>query len=161
MRGEHLSRRGCLLGGAAASILLLGTPTPASAQSADVIQSQETNTGGIVAEITQCKRKDGILTIKLRLRNTSTAKVNVTLIDSRNFDSYYLTAGDKKYFVLRDTENVPLMPQADGFGNFKVQIAKEGSYTWWAKFPAPPADVAAIAFYSPITAPFDDVPITD
>src|SRR5215468_7999530 len=135
MANDRMTRRSCLIGGLATAVLV-GTMPAASRAQSDVIQSQDTNFGGIVGEITQCKRKDGVLTIKLRLRNSSGKDAKVELIDSRNFDSYYVTAKDKKYFVLRDTENTPLTPPADGFGKLSVKIAKDGSYTWWAKYPA-------------------------
>lgn len=151
-----IARRMSLLGGIAAMLSLKVRPAPAQG---DVIQSQDTNFGGIVGEITQVKRKDGVLTIKLRLRNASGQDANLKLINSSDYDSYYVTAGDKKYFVLRDTENVPLAPQASG--DMWVEIAKDGTYTWWAKYPAPPAEVTSVTYYTPISAPFEDLPVTD
>src|SRR5262249_37430468 len=160
MANDRMTRRSCLIGGLATAVLV-GTMPAASRAQSDVIQSQDTNFGGVVGEITQCKRKDGVLTIKLRLRNTSGKEAKLELIDGRNFDSYYVTAKDKKYFVLRDTENTPLTPQADGFGGLSVKIPKDGSYTWWAKYPAPPAEVSSVTYYTPLAAPFEDLPISD
>jgi hypothetical protein len=160
MVSEAVTRRACVVGGLAMAVLVGGRSAPSRAQS-DAIQSQDPNFGGIVGEITQCKRKDGVLTIKLRLRNASGQEAKLQLVDGRNFDSYYVTAGDKKYFVLRDTEDTPLTPQADGFGTLNVKIAKDGSYTWWAKYPAPPAEVSSVTYYTPLSAPFEDLPITD
>jgi hypothetical protein len=148
-----------LVGGLVSAILIGAGVAPARAQSGDVIQSQDTNFGGIVGEITQVKRKDGVLTIKLRLRNTSGEEANLKLVNSSDYDAYYVTAADKKYFVLRDTEEVPLAPKASG--DLWVQIAKDGAYTWWAKYPAPPAEVTSVTYYTPISAPFEDLPITD
>lgn len=144
-----------LLGFAAG--LLFSSPTLAQPP----IQSQDSNVAGIVAEITECKRQDGVLTVRVRLRNTGDKDVRVGLISSRNYDSYYVTAGGKKYFILRDSEKTPLAPQGDGFGNLSASVAKGASYVWWAKFPAPPADVKKISYFTPITPPFDNVPITD
>jgi hypothetical protein len=132
------------------------------AQTGDVIQSQDTNVGGLVAEITQCKRKDGVLTLKVRVRNTSSEKVNIYFTDGpAAYDQYYVTAGDKKYFVLRDTEDKPLATNENGQGYTNVDIEKDGSYTWWAKYPAPPAEVTSVTFYTSFAPPFEDVPITD
>jgi hypothetical protein len=142
--------------GFAAGLLLAG---PALAQQA--IQSQDSNVAGIVAEITECKRQDGVVTVRMRLRNTGDTSVKVGLITGRNYDSYYLTAGGKKYFILRDSEKTPLAPHSDGFGNLSASVAKGASYVWWAKFPAPPADVKKVSYFTPITPPFDNVPITD
>jgi hypothetical protein len=128
---------------------------------AQAIQSQETNIAGIVAEVVECKRQDGVLTIRMRLRNTSDKEIRVDLISGRNYDSYYVTAGSKKYLVLRDSEQTPLAPSADGFGKVSTQVAKGATYLWWARYPAPPADVKKVSYFTPFTPPFDNVPIAD
>ena len=134
---------------------------PTAAQAVNPIQSQDTNTAGIIAELIECKREDGVMTIKLRLRNTTDKVENITLIHGRNYDAYYVTAENKKYLVLRDSEKKTLAPQGDGFGNLKVYLAKGGTYVWWAKYPAPPASVKKVSYYTPLTPPFDNVPIKD
>ncbi len=158
-RRRFLQRTSTLL---AIGVLVAGTPIGAlPALADDAIQSQDTNIGGIVAEIVQCKRKEGVLTIKMRLRNTGDKKTGVSITDGgAAYDKYYLTAGDKKYFILRDTENVPLATQDNG-AYVNPDIEKGATFTWWAKYPAPPADVKSITFYTGISAPFEDLPITD
>ena len=146
------------LGLAAISGVVL--PAPAGAQTAP-IQAQETNFSGITAELIECRRKDGVLSIRVRLRNTGDKAQSITLIGGRDFDKYYVTGGTKKYFILSDTEKTPLAPAADGFGGLAPSIPKGGSYTWWAKYPAPPADVKKINYITPLAPPFEDVPITD
>ena len=133
----------------------------AVAQAVNPIQSQDTNTAGIIAELTECKREDGVLTIRLRLRNTTDKEVRISLINGRNYDAYYVTAENKKYFVLRDSEKNTLASQHDRVGDLDVSLAKGGTYVWWAKYPAPPADVKKISYYTPLTPPFDNVPIKD
>jgi hypothetical protein len=131
----------------------------AAAAGQAVVQSQDSNFAGVVAELTECKRKDGVLSVKVRLRNTSPATVKVALITNRNFDEFYVTAGSKKYFVLRDTEKTPLASAADPFGSLTVDIQRGGAYTWWAKYPAPPDGETKITLVTPLAAPFEDVPI--
>lgn len=134
----------------------------AVAQAVNPIQSQDTHTTGIIAELIECKREDGVMTIRLRLRNTTDNAVDITLINARNYDAYYVTAGNKKYFVLRDSEKQTLTPQTEGgSGEIRVKLAKGGTYVWWAKYPAPPADVKKVSYYTPLTPPFDNVPIKD
>jgi hypothetical protein len=128
---------------------------------ADAIQKQDTNEAGVVAELIECKRADGVLTIRVVLRNTTDELAELHAIQNRNFDSWYATAQNKKYFILRDSEKTPLAPQADGSGSVRPRIAKGGSWTWWAKYPAPPGEVKKISYFTPLTAPFDDVPIAD
>ena len=161
MDGKLITRRACLIGSLVGATLMSAGIAPASAQT-EAIQSQDTNIGGLVADITQCKRKDGVLTLKVRVRNTSSEKVNIYFTDGlRAYDKYYLTAGDKKYFVLRDTEDKPLATNENGDGYTNIDIEKDGSYTWWAKYPAPPADVTSVTFYTSFAPPFEDVPVTD
>jgi hypothetical protein len=124
------------------------------------VQSQDSNIAGLVAEITQCARADGVLSVRMRLRNTSGSDIHVDLVNQNNYDAYYVVAASKKYFILRDSEKKPLAPASDG-GSVSISIAKGTSYVWWAKYPAPPAEVKKIGYYTAITPPFDNLPITD
>lgn len=125
------------------------------------LQTQDTNTAGVVAELTECKRSEGVLDIRLRLRNTSDAEVGFNVVGSRNYDSFYVVAAGKKHFVLRDSEKTPLAPAPDFGGSVHVELQKGGSYLWWAKYPAPPPAVKKITYVTPLGAPFEDVPISD
>ncbi len=135
------------------------SPDEPKQKAGGVLQTQDTNVAGVVAELIECKRKEGVLSIRVRLRNTSGEKAHVKLITDRDYDKYYVTAGSKKYFVLRDDEKVPLAPAEDGFGNLGVDIPKGGSWTWWAKYPAPPDSETKLNYITPLGAPFEDVPI--
>jgi hypothetical protein len=125
------------------------------------LMTGETNIAGIIAEPTGCTRKDGVLSIKLRLRNTGSATTRVGIISARNYESYYLSAANKKYFILKDSDGTYLTPSADMFGGLAVDIEAGGQYTWWAKFPAPPAEVKTVTLYTPIAPPLEDIPVTD
>lgn len=136
-----------------AALVWLGTSA-----SAAPLQSQDTNVGGVVMEVSEVKRKEGVLTIKIKLVNTSDAEAELRLPwGSSDYDQFYVTAKDKKYLVLRDSEKTPVA--AAPKGNFK--LAKGASFSWWAKYPAPPADVTKLDFYTPDAPPFEDLPITD
>lgn len=135
---------------------------PAAAEPATAaLASTDSNVDGVVAEVTECKRKDGVLTLKIRFRNGGTAEARVDVIGNRNYDAYYLTAGNKKYFVLRDAERTPLAPPANSAGDLRKDLPPGGTYTYWAKYPAPPADVKSVNVYTPVAPPMDDVPISD
>jgi hypothetical protein len=158
---HHLAARAWLIAPLAATAILGWEDQPARAQGAEVLQSQETNESGITGEITEAKRKDGVLTIKLRLRNAGGSDADVSMTDGpASFDNYYVTAADKKYFVLRDSEGKAIATN-DQDGYITARVKKDGTYTWWAKFPAPPAEVTSVSFYTPIAPPFEDIPITD
>ena len=143
-------------------LLLLGTLgisggiLPAAAQApATLSEAQDVNGHpGVMAEVVQCKREAGVLSIRMRLRNTGEKTEHVTL--SVPDDKFYLTAGTKKYFVLRDSGKVPLASP-----DHSAEIRKGASYVWYAKFPAPPEDVKKISFHTPFSPPFENIPIAD
>jgi hypothetical protein len=102
-----------------------------------------------------------VLSVKVRFRNTSPAEAHIYVINQRNFDAFYVTAANKKYFMLKDSEGAYLTPATDGTGTLSVSVDKGGQYTWWAKFSAPPPEVKKITLMTPVTSPFEDIPITD
>jgi hypothetical protein len=135
-----------------------------AAEQAGVIQTQETNTGGVVGELTECRRHEGVLNIKIRFHNTSNKPINFRVLPRGNSDDYatfFVTAGNKKYFILKDSEGTFLAVQPVN-GIIGSATPEPGqSILWWAKYPAPPADVKKINYITPVTPPFEDVPITD
>src|SRR5271155_4180438 len=135
-------------------------PAAAAPAGPVVLKSGDTNIAGVVAEVTECSRKDGVLSVKVRLRNTSGQKQSFNLIENRDYEKFYATAANKKYFILKDTEGTYLTAQASGFGNLGVTLAPGGQYTWWAKYPAPPAEVKAVTLYTAVAAPLEDVPVS-
>ncbi|MBW1972764.1 MAG: hypothetical protein DRG20_00210 [Deltaproteobacteria bacterium] len=123
------------------------------AQSSSVIQSQETNIPGVVFELIQCKQKRGILTIKMRMKNTSsktaniywnTPDISIYLIDDLN---------RKKYFMLKDSTGALI------FSGDSYRISPKSSIITWYKFPAPSPEVNEITFVIPGCTPFEDIPI--
>jgi hypothetical protein len=70
----------------------------------------------------------------------------------------YVTAGNKKYFTLTDADGTVLSSNS---ANADASLAPGKTYLWWGKYPAPPAEVTKIDLMIPVTAPFEDVPITD
>jgi hypothetical protein len=137
---------------------------PPAAQSSDVIQTQDANVDGVVAEITQCRRSESVLTIKVRFRNNSDKQKHlvITSWNATAFDNpkFYVTAGNKKYFLLADSDGTVLSTNSNGNG-VDATLDPGKTFLWWGKYPAPPADVKKINFMMPVATPFDDVPITD
>jgi hypothetical protein len=135
---------------------------PATEQ-AGVIQTQETNQEGLVAEFTECRRSEDILTIKVRFRNTSTKPSHLTFTNWNapgDNEKFYVTAGKKKYFMLKDSEGTYLSSNSAS-NPAQLNLEPGQTFLWWAKYPAPTADVKKINFMMPVTPPFEDVPITD
>jgi hypothetical protein len=142
-------------------------PTPVAqtaappAAPAGSLATQDTNEIGIAADFTECKRKDGVLSVMVRFRNVSSAPAKLVVFQGGNYPAFYVTAANKKYFLLQDSEGTYLTSAA-GYGGFlTVPLAKDQQFTWWAKFPAPPADVKKISLMTPLAAPFEDIPIAD
>jgi hypothetical protein len=152
-----MTGRNAILAAACAALILESAldVSPALAQ-VPAIQSQDINMPGFTADIIEAKRSDGVLSVKLRVKNSGAKEGNVHFTYSKPIDEFYVQAEGKKYFVLRDTEKVPLASSTAYTG-----VAPGGTYTWWAKYPAPAANVKKFNFYWPLGAPFDDVPITD
>ncbi len=67
-----------------------------------------------------------------------------------------MTAEDKKYLILKDSEGAPLAP-----GGLTADLEAGQTHLWWAKFPAPPPEVGTINLIIPSVLPFEDLPITD
>ena len=137
-------------------------PAAASgAKPAGQARTRETSVAGVVAELVESRRKDGVLTVQVRFRNTGPKPVVFYPVTLRNHDSHYVTAEDKKYFVLRDEDKTAIAPQVNPAGDVFVSLQPDATYIWWAKYPAPPLEVKKISYYMAVTPPIDDVPISD
>jgi len=146
-------------------LALLGSAfaAPPAAEQAGVIQTQDTTAGGVVGELIECRRSGGVLNIKVRFRNTSNKPAQVTFThwnDGNDNPKFYVTAGNKKYFMLTDADGTVLSSNGTGNG-VHADLDPGKTYLWWAKYPAPPAEVKKINLMMPVTSPFEDVPIAD
>ena len=141
------------------------TPSLLAAASSGVIQSQDTSTSGVTGELIQCRRSGGVLSVKIRFHNTTGAGISFyALGPNTSYDKYYLAAANKKYFILKDTDGTYLAPGFNwdcGMSGVCEKLGPGQSITWWAKFPAPSADVTKLDLFTPVTPPFEDVPIAD
>lgn len=138
---------------------LVAAALPASAQ--NVLATGDVNYAGVVAEVSECKRSEGTLTLRIRLKNTGNTSTHFYIVRGRQYDQHYVIAGKKKYLMLRDAEKKPLAPASNPVGDVRVSIQKGGVWTWWAKFPAPPPEVKKINYTWPIGNPIDDIPCSD
>jgi hypothetical protein len=134
-------------------------PAPASSSA---IATSDGQRPGTRVDVTELKRgSGGMLSLKFAMINDSDTGIgfgydfgsggdfasiaDVTLIDP---------VAKKKYFVVRDTENKCVC--SSGLN----EVPKGSRLNLWAKFPAPPEDVAKIGILIPHFAPMDDVPIS-
>jgi hypothetical protein len=138
-------------------VVLLLLPELLLAQ-AKAIATAETNMKAS-AELYECKRKQGVLTVKVRFKATA----NTTLELPYN-KTYVIDVGSgKKYEVLRDSDkNVIATTSKYTTGDeVKESIDAGETFNAWWKFPAPPATTKKITFSLPNCEPFEDVAITD
>jgi hypothetical protein len=133
--------------------------------SSDIVESLNTSTPGVDAEIIQCKRSDGVLNVKIRFHNTSSAAINFYVrAPNTAYDRFYVLSGTRKFPVAKDRNGSYLAPGADsscGLPGVCLRLAGGQSAVWWAKFVAPPVTVGKVDLITPVTTPFEEVPITD
>jgi hypothetical protein len=135
--------------------------TPAAAPAAGtVLASQETNWQGVVAEVTEFRRKGNTLTAKVRLRNQGGAEAKAEVIYK---EVYLMDLGaGKKYQVLQDEKGAYIAGLRSGWNDrWYGDLAPGESYTLWMKLPAPPAEVKSITLQVPGVPPFEDLAIQD
>jgi len=141
------------------------TPNLLAAAISGVLQSQDTSTSGVVGELIQCRRSGGVLSVKIRFHNTTSTAVSLFVVSpNTSYDKFYLSAASKKYFILKDADGTYLAPGSDyscGMPGVCEKLGPGQSNSWWAKFPAPSADVTKLDLYTAVTPPFEDVPIAD
>jgi hypothetical protein len=123
---------------------------------ADALASHNTNWSGVVADVTEFRRKGNILTALVRLRNTKTGGHTIVQFGIGNV---YLmdAAGAKKYEVLKDEKGGYI---ASSTGLLTEDVGGEG-ITVWMKFPAPPLETKTATLAMPEMPPFEDLPIQD
>jgi hypothetical protein len=133
---------------------------PASPAQESVLASQETNWNGVVAEVTEFRRKGNTLTVKVRLRNQGGAEIQPEI----RYEEVYVMdlAAGKKYTALQDEAGSYIAALRSGWKDRWYDTLKPGqSQLLWMKFPAPPAGVRAVTLQIPGMPPFEDLAIQD
>jgi hypothetical protein len=151
---SHAGRLGLFL--LSGLILVAGALAPATSRAqAKAIATAETNFNA-TAELYECKRKQGVLSIKVRFKAIKNAS------QALYFEQTYVmdVGSGKKYEVLKDSDgNWIAANGTSGYARVDIYAGQTASL-WW-KFPAPPAETKTITFALPEAEPFEDVPITD
>jgi hypothetical protein len=136
------------------------TPAPGTAP-ASVIAREDTNWPGIVAEVTEFRRKGNTLTAKIRLKNEggdAEAQPDIKYSEAYLMDA----AGGKKYEVLKDEKGSYIAALRSGWDDrWYEKVAPGEQRVIWIKFPAPPPDVTSITLQIPGAPPFEDLAIQD
>ncbi len=135
------------------------TPGAAPAPPA-AVATQTSNWPGVVADVTEFRRKGSTLTVRVVLRNQG----NVDSEPDIHYNEVYVMdlAAGKKYEVLKDEKGAYIAALRTGWNNrWYEKLAPGASYTIWLKFPAPPPEVKAVTLQLPGVPPFEDLPIQD
>ena len=114
---------------------------PSVAQGGDKpLATRELDVEGIVAEVIESVRKDGVLTVRVRFRNNGAKPAKLPLVDAQGYVHTYAVSGKTKYALLKDDRGKQVATPRDGGGWLEPTIKPKASWSWWGKFPAPPAD---------------------
>ncbi len=160
--------------------IVQGTPPPAAAAAAPAgaapagaapagaapIATADGEASGMRVEVTELKRgSGGTLNLKFAMINGTDKPHDFSYnygdgsqgaTDYNAIGGVHLIdqVGKKKYFVARDSENKCVCSQGVS------TVPPGGRVNLWAKFPAPPDDVAVISIVVPHFSPMDDVPLS-
>ena len=156
-------RRTLALGMACAAIL--STALPASAQ-VKPIATGPTNWPSVTIDLMSVERKGSVLTVKWAVKSAApkTETVQFQLTGNRKTTYVLDEESGTKYYALTDKEGNVLASEHEHTGDsYGVSDYLEAGATnrYWAKFPAPPAEVKAINIFFSNSDPFEGVAITD
>ena len=143
------------IGAAASAAQDPAPPKPLATRTLDV--------EGVVAEVIESVRKNGVLTVRVRFRNIGSAPAKIALAGGGTsyHTANYISAGDTKYEIMRDTGGNVMATPRDGGGFLEPTIKPKGTWGWWAKYQAPPAGTKTYTLYLKVGPPIEDIPIID
>ena len=146
-----------------ASVAAAAAPAAQDPAPAKPLVTRELDVEGVVAEVIESIRKDGVLTVRVRFRNIGSAPAKIALAGGGTsyHTANYISAGDTKYEIMRDTSGAVMATPRDGGGWLEPTIKPKGTWGWWAKYPAPPADKKTYSLYLKVGPPIEDIPIID
>ena len=159
-----MTRIRCALLGPFFLALILAVATAASAQPKAGDKSFATralDVEGIVADVIESDRQDGVLTVRVRFRNNGEQPAKLPLVDAQGYVHTYVVSGNTKYGLLQDDTGKQVATPRDGGGWLEPTIQPKATWSWWGKFPAPPADRSTYSLYLKVGPPIDNIPIVD
>lgn len=119
----------------------------------------ETKWPGVVAEVSELRRKGNALTAKVRFTNHGTKRAEP---DFKYGEIYLLDADNKKFEVLKDEQGRYLAALHSGYADRWYEYLEPGaSQTVWMKFAAPSATVKTVTLQVPGMEPFEELAIQE
>ena len=159
-----MTRTRCAILGSLFLASMFAAVMPAVAQpeqGVKALATRELDVEGVVAEVIESDRKDGVLTVRVRFRNNGEQPATLPLVDAQGYVHTYVLSGKTKYALLQDDRGSQVATPRDGGGWLRPTIKPKATWSWWGKFPAPPADLKTYALYLKVGPPIDDIPIVD
>lgn len=156
-----MDARTVVVGALGLALLGLGA-LPVNAQKpAGVIDTLDAEWSGVQTDLLEVRRmSDNTIRVRWRWRNTGDKDASVVASQAASLlrsETYLLDpVNKKKMLVVTDAKGHPI---ATDIG-MSFRVKPKESFSAWAKFPAPPADVEKITVVIAKTPPFEDVPIT-
>ena len=146
------------------TVLVASLGIAGSAGAATPIASTESNVAGVNIDLMSLERKGNVLSLKWAVRAAQDAAVNFQLTGQEVTTYMVDEENGTKYFVLTDKEGKAVASEHEWTGssygvseNLKAGETKR----YWAKFPAPPAEVKTITVMFTQAEPLEEVAITD
>jgi len=138
------------------------TPAVAQTKPSDKPHAtRELDVEGVVADVIESDRQDGVLTVRVRFRNNGDKPAKLPLVDAQGYVHTYVVSGNTKYPLLKDDRGNQVATARDGGGWLEPTIKPKTTWSWWGKFPAPPADRKTYSLYLKVGPPIDNIPIVD
>ena len=145
-----------------ASMLAVVNPAMAQPKPGDrPLATRELDVDGVVAEVIESDRQDGVLAVRIRFRNNGDKPAKLSLVDAQGYVHTYAVSGNTKYPLLKDNTGKEVATPRDGGGWLHPTINPKTTWSWWGKFPAPPADRKTYSLYLKVGPPIDGIPIID
>ena len=154
----------CMVLGPLFLVSFFAVAMPAVAQTTQggkPLATRELDVEGVVADVIESDRQDGVLTVRVRFRNTGEKPAKLPLVDAQGYVTTYVVSGDTKYALIKDDRGNQVATPRDGGGWLEPTIKPKATWSWWGKFPAPPADRKTYTLYLKVGPPIDNVPIVD
>jgi hypothetical protein len=144
-----------------ASTLFAASNAIAQSKPDKPLATRDLDVDGVVAEVIESDRKDGVLTVRVRFRNNGDKPAKLSLVGNTGYVDTYVVSADKKYPLIKDDKGRQVATPRDGGGWLEPTIKPKSTWAWWGKFPAPPADRKDYSLYLKVGPPIDNVPIVD
>lgn len=150
----------CALG-ACMTLAALGQAAFAQGDAPAPLATGMVDSGTAEGQVIEAVRNGDILSIKMRFKPIVAGKTEMvySAITQNDYEnSFYVIAGNKKYLLLKDSNDKPLTNP-----KLLIRTSKDSPIagTWQGKFPAPPKEITEVSLTIPGVETLDAIKIAD